>query len=115
MNQNPLRARRRRRARARGAAMVEAVIVLSTMLVFLGLIVWTRNSYAMKMDLQQDTRATSLYYASHACKGEKGSASSERSGTVQDSSPEAEAAAKKSGVAGAAAVASRVYSTAQAK
>jgi hypothetical protein len=95
--------------------MIEGLVVMSTMLVFVGLIVWTRNSYAMKMDLQQETRASSLYYASHGCSGDKGSSSSERSGTVQDSSPEAENAAKKTNLSGAVAVASRVYNTARSK
>jgi hypothetical protein len=91
--------------------MIEAVIVLSTMLVFMGLIMWTRNSYAMKLDMQQGTRSNALYYASHGCSG---GGASERGGTVQDSSPEAESAAKKSNVAGSAA-ASRIYNTAIAK
>lgn len=103
-----------RRKRTRGAAMIEAVIVLSTLLVFLGLIVWTRNSYGMKLDMQQSTRSSSLYYASHGCTGDKGGSTSEASGTVPDSSPEAENVAKKSAISGSA-VASRVYNTASAK
>ncbi len=107
--------RRVRRRRARGAAMVEAVIVLSTMLVFLGTIVWTRNSYATKLDMQQGTRSSSLYYASHGCSGKsEANASMERSGTVPDSSPQAENAAKKSNAPGAV-VASRALNTALAK
>lgn len=51
--------------------MVEGVVVLSTMLVFFGLIVFTRNSYAEKLDLQQGTRSEVLYYASHACEGNR--------------------------------------------
>jgi Flp pilus assembly protein TadG len=113
IHRTKIKARHARRAKARGAAMVEAVIVMSVMLMFMGLIVWTRNSYAMKMDLQQETRSSSLYYASHACTGDKNAASSERTGTVQDSSPEAETAAKKTNLAGAIAVASRAYNTAR--
>jgi Flp pilus assembly protein TadG len=103
-----------RRARARGAAMIEAVIVLSTMLVFLGLIMWTRNSYGMKLDMQQSTRSSSLYYAAHGCKGDRGAASSDEGGTVLDSSDEASNVAKKAKIP-AAAAASRVYNTARAK
>ncbi len=64
-----LRRRVRHRAGERGAAMVEGVVVISTMLVFFGLIVFTRNSYAEKLDIQQGTRSDVLYYASHACEG----------------------------------------------
>ena len=94
--------------------MIEGVIVMTTMVVFLGLIVWTRNSYAMKLDLQQSTRSSSLYYAAHGCSGDKGGATSEQTGTVPDGSPEAENVAKKSDISGNA-VASRSLNTAAAK
>lgn len=61
---------RRYRGRTRGAALVEAAVVIPVMLVFLGCIMFTHKSYAMKLDKQQGTRAGTLYYASHACKGE---------------------------------------------
>ena len=86
-------ARHARRARSRGAAMVEGVIVISTMLVFLGAIVYTRKSYGMKLDLQQQTRSNVLYYASHGCTGSGGS--SNAGGSVTTGSPEAESAAGK--------------------
>lgn len=60
---------RRRRAR-RGAAMVEAAVVIPVMLIFLGLIVFTSRSYAKKLDKQTGTRASALYYASHNCEGD---------------------------------------------
>lgn len=104
----------RARRRQRGAAMAEAAIVMTTLLVFLGVIIWTRNSYGMKLDMQQQTRSSSLYYSSHGCSGDKGGAGAETTGTVQDSSPQAETAAKKSNVAGSD-VASRKYNTATAK
>ena len=47
--------------------MVEAVIVISTMLVFLGAISWTRQAYGTKLDYQQRTRSDVLYFASHGC------------------------------------------------
>ena len=66
-----LRIRRFERARSkRGAALVEAAVVIPVMLVFLGCIMFTHKSYAMKIDKQQGTRSGTLYYASHACKGE---------------------------------------------
>ena len=92
--------------------MIEGVIVISTMLVFMGLIVWTRKSYGMKLDLQQQTRSNVLYYASHGCEGAGGS--SQAGGTVDDGgSPEAESAAGRSNVPNRAA-ASRTYNTASA-
>jgi hypothetical protein len=64
---------RTKRARARGAAMVEGILVMATLLVFLGLIVGARNAYATKLDVQQTSRSNVLYYASHACQGNQGS------------------------------------------
>ncbi|MCL2778033.1 MAG: pilus assembly protein [Polyangiaceae bacterium] len=58
-----------RRSAARGAAMVEAAVVLPVMLLFYGLIGLTYRMYEAKMDKQMGTRAGILYYASHNCKG----------------------------------------------
>lgn len=102
--------RARRRARARGAAMLEGIIVITTMLVFLGLIVWTRKSYGMKLDLQQSTRSSVLYYASHGCTG---NGSFEVGGSAPSGSPEAEAVAGKANVPNRTA-ASRTWNTANA-
>jgi hypothetical protein len=55
------------RGSARGAAMLEGIIVLTTMLVFLGLIVWTRNAYGLKLDMQQQARSNVLHHASNGC------------------------------------------------
>jgi hypothetical protein len=62
--------KRRNRRKERGAALVEAALVIPVMIVFLGLIMFTHKSYAMKMDKQLGTRAGVLFYASHACKGD---------------------------------------------
>ena len=102
----------RKRIGARGAAMVEGVIVISTMLVFMGFIVYTRKSYGMKLDLQQQTRSNVMFYASHGCTG-AGGASAAGMGS-SDGSPEAEAAANKANVPNKAA-ASRSWNTASAK
>lgn len=91
-----LRRRTRRRARSRGAAMVEGIVVVSTMLIFLGLIVWTRQAYGMKLDLQQQTRSDALYYASHACEGSVGSAQQGTGGVVPGDNPAAGPASKAS-------------------
>src|SRR5262245_18554497 len=95
----------------RGAAMVEAVIVVSTMLVFMGIIVFTRRAYGMKLDLQQWTRANALDYASHACTGATQGAEQTTGSVDVSGSPDVEAAAEKSKVAGGAA-ASRALNTA---
>jgi hypothetical protein len=62
--------RKRNRSKERGAALVEAALVIPVMLVFLGLIMFTHRSYDTKMNKQLGTRAGTLFYASHACKGE---------------------------------------------
>jgi hypothetical protein len=53
----------------RGAALVEAAVVLPVMLVFLGCIMFANRSYEAKIDKQMGTRAGVLYYASHNCEG----------------------------------------------
>lgn len=58
-----------KRSRTRGAALVEASVVIPTLLVFLGLIVYVHKSYDSKMNKQMGTRASVLYYASHGCEG----------------------------------------------
>jgi Flp pilus assembly protein TadG len=62
--------KKRNRRRERGAALVEAAVVIPVMLVFLGLIMFTHRSYETKLNKQLGTRAGVLYYASHACKGD---------------------------------------------
>lgn len=92
--------------------MIEGIIVVSTMLVFMGLITYTRQGYGMKMDLQQATRANTFYYASHGCEGDTSGAESEGSGPAPGNGT-AENAANKSSVPNKAA-ASRSYNTASA-
>lgn len=62
--------RLRSRASRRGAALVEAAVVIPVMLVFLGCIMFADRSYEMKLDRQMGTRAGILYYASHNCEGD---------------------------------------------
>jgi hypothetical protein len=52
--------------------MVEGIIVVSTMLIFMGLIIWTRQAYGMKLDMQQRTRSDVMFYASHGCENTGG-------------------------------------------
>jgi len=63
------KARRANKANQRGAALVEAAVVLPCMLVFLGCIMFAHDSYDAKMDIQMQTRAGVMYYASHGCAG----------------------------------------------
>lgn len=90
----------RHRAGARGAAMLEGVIVISMMLIFLGLIVWTRQAYGMKLDLQQRTRSETLFFASHACEDAGGGVGQiGGGGTVPGDAGPAANTATKSGLA----------------
>jgi Flp pilus assembly protein TadG len=59
-----------KRKKTRGAALVEAALVLPTLAIFLGLTMYEYRSYREKMHVQQTTRMNSLYYASHGCQGE---------------------------------------------
>ena len=84
--------------------MIEGVIAISTMLIFLGLIMWTRQAYGMKLDMQQRTRSDTLYFASHACEDTGGGiGQSGGGGTIPGDNPAAGAAGK-SGLPDAAAV-----------
>ena len=62
----------RRRTRQRGAALVEAAVVLPVLAIFLGLILYEYTSYKEKMKVQQTARENSLYFASHGCQGQSG-------------------------------------------
>lgn len=56
--------------RSRGAALVEAALVLPVMVMFLGMTMFVHRSYADKIDLQATTRSEVLYYGSHNCEGQ---------------------------------------------
>lgn len=58
-----------RRRKSRGAALVEAALVLPVMVMFLGMTMFVHRSYADKVDLQATTRSEILYYGSHNCEG----------------------------------------------
>lgn len=106
------RRRARRRAGARGAAMIESVIVITTMLVFLGLIVWTRKAYGMKLDLIQQAQSDTLYFASHGCDNAGGGIGQiGGGGTVPGDDGAAANAAAKTGLPDATAV-NRTWNTA---
>ena len=92
--------------------MIEGVIVVATMVVFMGLITYTRQSYGSKLDLQMQTRANTLYFASHGCEGAGDGASASGGGAVPGDNP-AQGPANKSNVPNKAA-ASRNLNTASA-
>jgi hypothetical protein len=49
--------------------MVEGIVVISTMLVFLGMNIWAAHAYGGKIDQANASRRDALYFASHACQG----------------------------------------------
>jgi hypothetical protein len=60
------------RAKKRGAAMVEAIVIMCTMLVFFGMNLWAFRVYGGKLDQMSSTRRDALYYASHNCEKKLG-------------------------------------------
>lgn len=62
-------ARVSKRAKSRGAALVEAAVILPTLVFFIGATVFVYRAYAVKMDKQMGTRAGALSYAVHNCEG----------------------------------------------
>jgi hypothetical protein len=61
-----------RRKKQRGAALVEAAVVLPVLAIFLGLIMYEYSSYKEKMKVQQTSRENALFFASHGCNGGNG-------------------------------------------
>jgi hypothetical protein len=61
--------------------MVEASFVLGVMVVFWGLLQWTRQSYADKLDQMAVTRRDASFYSAHNCEEGQG-ASSQFGGTL---------------------------------
>ncbi len=59
----------KKRGRRRGAAMVEAVPVLTVMIVFMGVTMFMYRAYKQKLVEETKTRTDSLTVASHACEG----------------------------------------------
>ncbi|WP_394829560.1 TadE/TadG family type IV pilus assembly protein [Pendulispora albinea] len=64
---------RRAKTRQRGAAMVEAALVLPVMVSFLGFMYWFHDIGRAKMEAMQQVRGSVLTYASHGCSGQSGS------------------------------------------
>lgn len=56
-----------RRRHTRGAAMVEAAVILPVMIVFFGVMALAHSAGKAKLAAQHDARASLLYYASNDC------------------------------------------------
>lgn len=91
---------RSRRAR-RGAALVEAALVIPAMLIFLGLTLYVFRSHSAKIAQQNDTSNRALSFASHACEGEpEGGANMEPSGDRLSVDPQLESMKNNGGLPG---------------
>jgi hypothetical protein len=53
--------------------MVEAIVVMGTMLVFFGMNMWAYKVYGGKIDTMNSTRRDALYFASQTCENQNGS------------------------------------------
>jgi hypothetical protein len=61
--------RRHRVGRLRGAAAVEAAVVLPVLVVFMGLMTFVKTAYDKKIIMQNTSRVTTASYGVHACDG----------------------------------------------
>lgn len=57
----------KRRSSQRGAAMVEAGVVLPVLAVFFGVMMLVHNMYLAKLEIQSDTRNLAFSSGAHAC------------------------------------------------
>jgi len=62
----------RNRTKQRGAAMVEAIVVMTTMLCFLGMNIYAQHAYGGKVDQMSSVRRDALFWASHNCDEKNG-------------------------------------------
>jgi len=76
------KARMSRRARQRGAALVEAALVMPVICTFLGFMVWFHSIYKTKQEVALKARSDALTYASHACGGAPPPADNSSSGSI---------------------------------
>lgn len=58
----------KKRIRQRGAAMVEAAVILPVLAVFFGVMMYVHNSYLEKLIIQHETRHLVFSNAAHACR-----------------------------------------------
>ena len=74
--------------------MIEGIVVISTMLVFLGMIVFVGKAYGAKIDQAARVRSDVLYYASHGCAELPEDASATSTGPAESAAvtPDAETA-----------------------
>lgn len=95
------RIRSQQRSRQRGAALVEAAVVLPVMCAMLGLTMMMFQAYGTKLDSNQHSRSQVLDYASHWCKSQKITYSGNSSGGGNIATGESGAGASDSTSAGA--------------
>jgi len=57
----------KRRGSQRGAAMVEGIVVIMTMLTFLGMNLWAVKAFGGKLDQATAVRRDVMFYATHNC------------------------------------------------
>ncbi len=69
-----------RRVARRGAALVEAAVVMPVIVTFLGMMMWFHNLHVTEQDTAVKARNEALEYASHAC-GKRGASAD---GSVRD-------------------------------
>ncbi len=62
------RSRFRQRSRQRGAALVEAAVVVGLLVIFWGVLATAYTAGRAKLTAQHDSRIGVMYYASHECK-----------------------------------------------
>lgn len=72
---------------SRGAALAEAMVVMATILVFLGFYQWFWRSYERQHEAQAKTRLRALSYAVHACQGGGDGASRDSQGGLGMDTP----------------------------
>ena len=94
--------------------MAEGIIVVTTLLVFFGLVIFTRDAYVGKLDQQAIARRDALFFASHNCEG--GGASAGDSGFAMngDDLGDATNVINEKGDPGAAEKVNRTWNMAQA-
>jgi len=72
-----------RRTRQRGAALVEAALVLPVICTFLGFMIWFHSIYQTKQEVSLRARAQAFTYASHACNGAAPPADGSANGSIK--------------------------------
>lgn len=81
---------KKHRGRQRGAAMVEAAVILPVMIVFFGVMAMAHSAGKSKLAAQHEARASVMYFASSSCKNRMTTDDSSRAESTGDSLPNTE-------------------------